>query len=121
MCNLEQGTGIFLKINMYRGLFFQVEKRKKKRVQGKEKGEVFILPAFIVSTSLINNNLGTFHCYDYVYSLSVKMSMGKVLNEQGSFLNQDFLIEPQANSLNCKMINVAVKFKEKIHPLQGSG
>ena len=39
----------------------------------------------------------------------------------GSFLNQDFLTNPQANSLSCKKINVAVKFKEKIHPLQGSG
>ena len=66
MFNLEQGTGNFLKMKMTRGQFCQVEKGKKKRVQGKEKGEVFILPAFIVSTSLINNNLGTFHCYDYV-------------------------------------------------------
>ena len=49
------------------------------------------------------------------------MSMGKILNEWGSFLNQDFLFYPQANSSSCKMINVAVKFKEKIHSLQGIG
>ena len=36
------------------------------------------------------------------------------------FLNQEFLINSQANSLSSKMINDAVKFKEKIHPLQGS-
>ena len=30
-------------------------------------------------------------------------------------------MNPQAKSLSCKMINVAVKFKEKTHPLQGSG
>ena len=39
----------------------------------------------------------------------------------GKFLNQDFLFYPQANSSSCKMINVAVKFKEKIHSLQGIG
>jgi len=66
LCSLERGTWNTKKIKMTRGQFCHVEKGKKKRVQGKEKGEVFTLPTFIVSKNLTNTNLGTFHFYDFV-------------------------------------------------------
>ena len=58
-------------MKMTRGQFFQVQKRKKKRDEGKEKGEVFTIPTFTVSTNLTNYHLGTCHRYDYVKSLSL--------------------------------------------------
>ena len=56
LCSLERGSG---KINKIKG------KGEEKEGPREEKGEVFTLPTFTLSTNL-TNYLGTCHCYDYV-------------------------------------------------------